>query len=187
MDLKEQIASLGLGKTLVLTKTSDEIYSIVQYLKDQSFNCLIDLFGVDYPNLPLRIEVIYLLLSLSLNKRITIKVKVHQAGFLPSIVPIFPNATWLENETYDMYGVHFKDHPNLQRILTDYGFEGHPMLKDFPLTGYKELRYDLEKKEVVYEAVNLQQEYRNFDFLSPWEEMDYASAMKKINVGPGEK
>ena len=133
------------------------------------FRQLIDITAVDYPDRELRFEVVYHLLSLHQNQRIRIKVRTDAATPVPSLTPVFRSANWFEREAYDMYGVMFSDHPDLRRLLTDYGFEGHPLRKDFPLTGYVEMRYDDEQKRVVYESVNLRQDFRNFDFLSPWE------------------
>ena len=150
-----------------------DIIFTLSFLKEESFAQLIDVFAIDYPNREKRHEVTYLLLNLKLNKRITIKVNISEQESIPSAIEIFRTANWLERELYDMHGINFANHPDLRRILTDYGFEGHPMLKDFPLTGYKEVRYDIESKQVVYEPVNLTQEYRTFDFLSPWEGTEY--------------
>jgi NADH-quinone oxidoreductase subunit C len=138
------------------------------------FGCLIDICGVDYPEREERFDVIYHLLSPWLNHRIRVRTKTDASHPVPSIVVIFPAADWFEREAYDLYGILFAGHPDLRRILTDYGFQGFPLRKDFPLTGFVELRYDDELKRVVYEPVNLQQEYRSFDFLSPWEGMDTA-------------
>ena len=136
------------------------------------FKQLIDLTAVDYPDEEKRFEIVYQLLSLKFNVRATVKLCVENSA-VPSVVKIFGDANWLEREVFDMYGVKFKKHPDLRRILTDYGFEGHPQRKDFPLTGYVELRYDEEQQRVVYEPVKLHQEYRNFDYVSPWEGTEY--------------
>jgi NADH-quinone oxidoreductase subunit C len=136
------------------------------------FTVLCDICGVDYPERPLRFDVVYNLLSMSLNQRIRIKIETDEEHPVPSAVGLFSSAGWWEREAWDLFGIYFADNPDLRRILTDYGFEGHPLRKDFPLTGYVELRYDEDQKSVVYEPVRLQQEFRSFDFLSPWEGMD---------------
>ena len=142
------------------------------FLRDDQgmlFKELIDVTAVDYPEREQRFEVVYHLLSLHHNQRLRVKTRTDENTPVPSVVPVFRCASWFERETWDMYGVLFSEHPDLRRILTDYGFEGHPLRKDFPLTGYVELRYDDEQKRVVYEPVQLRQDFRNFDFLSPWE------------------
>jgi NADH-quinone oxidoreductase subunit C len=148
---------------------------VLKFLRDDpkcAFTVLCDLCGVDYPDRPLRFEVVYNLLSMSLNQRIRIKVETDEEQPVPSAVALFSSAGWWEREAWDLFGIYFADNPDLRRILTDYGFEGHPLRKDFPLTGYLELRYDEDQKAVVYEPVRLPQEFRSFDFLSPWEGMD---------------
>ena len=148
---------------------------VIKFLRDDPkcrFEVLCDICGVDYPNRPLRFEVVYNLLSMSLNQRIRLKVETDEEQPVPSVVGLYSSAGWWERETWDLFGIYFADNPDLRRILTDYGFEGHPLRKDFPLTGYVELRYDEDQKAVVYEPVKLQQEFRSFDFLSPWEGMD---------------
>lgn len=137
------------------------------------FVSLIDVCGVDYPERAERFEVVYHLLSPTLNKRLRLRVTTDEVTPVPSITPVLPGANWFEREAYDLYGILFIGHPDLRRLLTDYGFEGHPLRKDFPLTGYVEVRYDDERKRVVYEPVRLAQEFRDFDFLSPWEGTDY--------------
>lgn len=159
---------------LVLYANADDIVRVLQFLRDDReclFTTLIDLFGVDYPNRPERFEVIYNLLSLRQNNRVRVVVSAEEDQIVPSVVSLFNSALWYEREVWDMYGVPFSGNPDLRRILTDYGFEGHPQRKDFPLTGYVELRYDEEQKRVVYEPVELTQDFRRFDFLSPWEGM----------------
>jgi NADH-quinone oxidoreductase subunit C len=149
----------------------------LEFLRDDPqcrFGCLIDICGVDYPERELRFDVVYHLLSPWQNRRIRVRVKTDEATSVPSAVSIFPAANWFEREAYDLYGILFSGHPDLRRLLTDYGFEGYPLRKDFPLTGFVELRYDDELKRVVYEPVKLMQEFRSFDFLSPWEGMDAA-------------
>jgi NADH-quinone oxidoreductase subunit C len=148
---------------------------LLQFLRDDAkcrFTVLLDICGVDYPERPLRFEVVYNLLSLSLNQRIRVKVETDEEQPVPSAVELFSSAGWWEREAWDLYGILFADNPDLRRILTDYGFDGHPLRKDFPLTGYVELKYDEDQKRVVYEPVKLKQEFRSFDFLSPWEGMD---------------
>jgi NADH-quinone oxidoreductase subunit C len=139
--------------------------------KGLAFEQLVTICGVDYPTRPERFEVVYNLLSLSKNLRLRVKVTTDEDTPVPSVVSVYPSANWFERETWDLYGVFFADHPDLRRLLTDYGFEGHPLRKDFPLTGYVELRYDEDQKRVVYEPVKLVQDFRNFEFLSPWEAM----------------
>jgi NADH-quinone oxidoreductase subunit C len=140
---------------------------------DCRFHQLIDLCGVDYPERPLRFDVVYHLLSLVKNHRIRLKVQTDEDTAVPSVADIFPAANWFEREAFDMYGIFFENHPDLRRLLTDYGFHGHPLRKDFPMTGYVEVRYDDELKRVVYEPVKIA-EFRQFDFLSPWEGAKYA-------------
>jgi NADH-quinone oxidoreductase subunit C len=152
------------------------IVEVVRFLREDPacrFVSFIDLCGVDYPGRERRFDVVYHLLSPAHNTRIRIKVETDETTPVPSIIDVYPAANWFEREAYDLYGILFSGHPDLRRILTDYGFEGHPLRKDFPLTGFVEVRYDDEQKRVVYERVKLQQEFRNFDFLSPWEGTDY--------------
>ncbi len=159
---------------LILWVERAAIVRVLAYLRDDPrmlFKQLVDLCGVDYPDRPGRFEVVYNLLSLKHNRRIRLKVTTDETEPVPSVTGVFSSANWYERETWDMYGVYFSDHPDLRRLLTDYGFEGHPLRKDFPLTGYVEMRYDQEQKRVVYEPVKLKQEFRSFDFLSPWEGM----------------
>ncbi|MCB9960428.1 MAG: NADH-quinone oxidoreductase subunit C [Rhodospirillaceae bacterium] len=159
---------------LIVEARRGAIVDILLKLRDDAntqFQQLVDVCGVDYPERPERFEVNYQLLSLKHNTRIRVKVTAEEDTPVPSVVSVYPSAGWYERETYDMYGVFFAGNPDLRRILTDYGFEGHPLRKDFPMTGYVELRYDDEQKRVVYEPVQLTQDYRNFDFLSPWEGM----------------
>jgi NADH-quinone oxidoreductase subunit C len=161
---------------LILRVAPKDIPKTLLFLRDNhrvTFKQLIDLFGIDRPEEAARFEVNYNLLSLRYNLRVVVKTSVDEATPVPSVVPLFSAAGWFERETFDMYGVRFEGNPDLRRILTDYGFEGHPLRKDFPLTGYVEVRYDNELKRVVYEPVKLQQEFRSFDFLSPWEGTEY--------------
>jgi NADH-quinone oxidoreductase subunit C len=163
------------GGELCCRVRREALPEVLKFLRDDpkcAFNVLCDICGVDYPDRPLRFEVVYNLLSLSLNQRIRIKVDTDEEQPVPSAVGLFSSAGWCERDACDLFGIYFADNPDLRRILTDYGFEGHPLRKDFPLTGYVELRYDEEQKAVVYEPVRLQQEFRSFDFLSPWEGMD---------------
>ena len=148
---------------------------VLRFLRDDprcGFTVLCDICGVDYPDRPVRFEVVYHLLSIRLNQRIRLKLDTDGEQPVPSAVGLFSSAGWWEREAWDLFGIYFADNPDLRRILTDYGFEGHPLRKDFPLTGYVEMRYDEDQKAVVYEPVRLPQEFRSFDFLSPWERMD---------------
>ncbi|MEZ5818236.1 MAG: NADH-quinone oxidoreductase subunit C [Hyphomicrobiaceae bacterium] len=161
---------------VTLTVARERIVDVLTRLRDDpalQFEVLLDITGVDWPARENRFDVVYHLLSMRKNQRIRIKLETDDATPVPSVVSVFPTANWLERETYDMYGILFSEHPDLRRILTDYGFEGHPLRKDFPLTGFKEVRYDDEAKRVVYEPVRLTQEFRQFDFESPWEGVDY--------------
>ncbi|MBM0207653.1 NADH-quinone oxidoreductase subunit C [Micromonospora sp. STR1s_5] len=160
--------------TIVVERSA--IIEAIAFLRDDPacrFVCFIDLCGADYPGREQRFDVVYHLLSPILNQRIRIKVETDEVSPVPSIISVFPAADWYEREAYDLYGILFTGHPDLRRILTDYGFEGHPLRKDFPMTGYVEVRYDDTEGRVVYEPVKLQQEFRSFDFLSPWEGTDY--------------
>jgi NADH-quinone oxidoreductase subunit C len=166
---------IAYGELTILVQ-GDAIARVLTFLRDDPrclFRSLMDLCGADYPGREKRFDVVYHLLSYRHNQRIRVKVQTDEVTPVPSVIEVFPTANWFEREAYDLYGVLFSGHPDLRRILTDYGFEGHPLRKDFPLTGFVELRYDEEQKRVVYEPVKLQQEFRNFDFLSPWEGTDY--------------
>jgi NADH-quinone oxidoreductase subunit C len=168
-----QESDVRLGE-LTITVDAAQIVQVLKFLRDDSnclFKMLIDICGVDYPDRDPRFDVVYHLLSLKHNYRIRVKVPVAEDGSVPSVVGVYSVAGWFEREAYDMLGVFFDGNPDLRRILTDYGFEGHPFRKDFPLTGYVEVRYDEAQKRVVYEPVKLAQEFRSFDFLSPWEGM----------------
>jgi NADH-quinone oxidoreductase subunit C len=159
---------------LILWAERPAIVRVLTFLRDDPrmlFKQLVDLCGVDYPHRIERFEVVYNLLSLKHNRRIRVKVATDENELVPSVTGVFSSANWYERETWDLFGVYFSDHPDLRRLLTDYGFEGHPLRKDFPLTGYVEVRYDEDQKRVVYEPVKLKQEFRSFDFLSPWEGM----------------
>ncbi len=161
---------------LTITARAADIVKVVSFLRDDErcrFVSIIDITAVDWPSREKRFDVVYHFLSPSRNVRIRVKVETDEATPVPSIIDVFPGANWYERETYDLYGVLFTGHPDLRRILTDYGFQGHPLRKDFPLTGFVEVRWDDEQKRVVYDKVRLAQEFRNFDFLSPWEGTDY--------------
>ena len=147
--------------------------------KDTKFRQLIDITVVDYPEETQRFKIVYLLLSHEFNQRMILSYSINEKEVISSITSIFPSANWMEREVFDMYGVNFKDHPDLRRILTDYGFEGYPLRKDFPLSGHKEVRYNEEQKKVVYESVKLEQNYRNFDYESPWEGTKYIKDQTK--------
>jgi NADH-quinone oxidoreductase subunit C len=184
-DLKDHIeAKLGADllqvetayDELSITVSPEKIIPVLKFLRDDQlarFIQLIDLTAVDYPERAERFDVVYHLLSLHNNFRIRVKAALDENDTIPSIIEVYPCADWYEREAFDMYGVMFEGHPDLRRLLTDYGFEGHPLRKDFPLTGHVELRYDDEQKRVVYEPVKLTQEFRNFDYLSPWEGAQY--------------
>ena len=157
---------------LTLRANAADIAKVATFLRDDErclFWCIIDVTAVDWPARERRFDVVYHFLSPKLNQRIRVKVEVDEHTAVPSIIEVFPGANWFERETYDLYGIMFAGHPDLRRLLTDYGFEGHPLRKDFPLTGFVEVRYDDEQKRVIYEPVQLTQEFRTFDFLSPWE------------------
>jgi NADH-quinone oxidoreductase subunit C len=161
---------------LTISGEARDIVSITRFLRDDArclFWNIVDVTAVDWPSRERRFDVVYHLLSPKHNVRVRVKVETDEATPVPSIIDVFPGADWFERESYDLYGVVFIGHPDMRRLLTDYGFEGHPLRKDFPLTGFVELRYDDELKRVVYSPVRLAQEFRNFDFLSPWEGTDY--------------
>ena len=161
---------------LTVAVQAEKIVEIVKYLRDEPslrFVNITDVTAVDYPGREKRFDVVYHLLSPTLNARVRIRAEADETTQVPSIIDVFPGADWFERETYDLYGVLFTGHPDMRRILTDYGFEGHPLRKDFPLTGFVEVRYDDEEKRVRYDKVALAQEFRTFDFLSPWEGTDY--------------
>ncbi len=171
--LADQVVStsLELDELIVLAR-ADQIVKILTFLRDDPlclFKVLIDICGADYPERPKRFDVVYNLLSLVHNQRIRVKVMADDEMPIPSVTGVHNSANWFEREAWDMYGIMFSDHPDLRRLLTDYGFEGHPLRKDFPLTGFVEVRYDDARKRVVYDPVKLPQEFRKFDFLSPWE------------------
>ena len=175
---------------LVVTVSLPAIQKVAKFVRDDA-NCLMkicaDVCGVDYPEREQRFEVVYNLLNMKHNLRLRLKVKTDEDTQVPSVSGIWPTANWFEREVWDMYGVFFSDHPDLRRILTDYGFEGHPLRKDFPLTGYVEMRYDDDKGRCVYEPVKLAQDFRKFDFLSPWEGMTgILPGDEKATVAEGE-
>ena len=161
----------------------NDLIEVVQFLKSNDkckFRQLIDIAGVDYPEKDERFQLVYLFLSHENNIRIKIFIKFQPTQSINSLTKIFPSANWMEREVFDMYGIKFKNHPDLRRILTDYGFKGHPLRKDFPLTGFNEVRYSEKEKKVVYEPVKLEQNYRNFDFESPWEGTNYIKEIKNL-------
>lgn len=161
---------------LTITATQNGIIDLIEFLRSDGscrFSTLVDITAVDYPARPQRFDVVYHLLSMYQNQRIRVKVAIREDEMMPSLTGIFPSANWFEREVFDMFGILFTGHPDMRRILTDYGFTGHPLRKDFPTTGYVEVRYDEAEKRVIYEPVKLVQEYRQFDFLSPWEGARY--------------
>ena len=171
---RDVVAAEQILDELVITARAGSIVKLLTFLRDDThcqFRQLVDLCGVDYPERDERFEVVYNLLSLSHNQRIRVKIAADGETPVPSVSGVFSAAGWYERETWDLYGIYFSDHPDLRRLLTDYGFEGHPLRKDFPLTGHVEVRYDEAQKRVVYDPVKLTQEFRNFDFMSPWEGM----------------
>ena len=176
-------SSIEFNELLVEINTSDLI-EIIQFLKSNDnckFKQLIEIAGVDYPEDEKRFKIVYLLLSHENNLRIKILINFESKTKIPSIVKIFPSANWMEREVFDMYGIEFENHPDLRRILTDYNFEGYPLRKDFPLTGFEEVRYSEKEKKVIYEPVKLEQNYRDFDFESPWEGTKYIKEIDKKN------
>ncbi|HHZ09006.1 MAG TPA: NADH-quinone oxidoreductase subunit C [Rhizobiales bacterium] len=171
--IREAVVAHG---ELTLTVEPHDIVPVLTFLRRDvqcQFVSIIDVCGADYPARARRFDVVYHLLSPRQNQRIRVKVMTDEETPVPSVTGVFPGADWYEREAYDLYGILFSGHPDLRRLLTDYGFEGHPLRKDFPLTGFVEVRYDDEAKRVVYEPVELKQEFRNFDFMSPWEGTDY--------------
>jgi len=183
------IASQEQHGEIILMVTRDSIADTLKALRDDhEYQQMMEIAGADYPDRPERFEVVYMLLSLTKNHRIMVKCSTDENTPVPTITTLWPNAGWLEREVFDMYGVTFAGNPDLRRILTDYGFEGHPFRKDFPMTGYTELRYSEEEKRVVYEPVELAQDMRTFDFLSPWEGSDYVlPGDEKADDKPEEK
>ena len=166
---------------LTIEIDENNLIEVIQFLKSNErckFKQLIDIAGVDYPDSEKRFQLVYLLLSHENNIRIKVSTQFQLNQIINSITKIFPSANWMEREVFDMYGIKFKNHPDLRRILTDYGFKGHPLRKDFPLTGFNEVRYSEKEKKVIYEPVKLEQNYRNFDFESPWEGTNYLKEIK---------
>ena len=167
---------------LKLSIDSEDLHNVLLFIKNDSrvkFRQLIDITAVDYPESENRFKLIYFLLSHENNLRLNIEFFIKENDLVSSVTTIFPSANWMEREVFDMYGISFKDHPDLRRILTDYNFKGHPLRKDFPLTGHNEVRYNEESKKVIYEPVKLEQNYRNFDYESPWEGTKYIKEIKK--------
>ena len=182
LSTKVQNSSIENDELLIEVEEND-ILDIAQFLKlneNCKFKQLIDIAGVDYPDNEKRFELVYLLLSHENNLRIKVLIKFQIDQSINSLTKIFPSANWMEREVFDMYGIKFKNHPDLRRILTDYGFKGHPLRKDFPLTGFNEVRYSEKEKKVIYEPVKLEQKYRDFDFESPWEGTNYIKDKKKL-------
>ena len=174
--------SLIVNNELLVEIDEKDLIETVQFLKSNEnckFRQLIDIAGVDFPHEEKRFKLVYLLLSHENNFRIKLSINFEINQIINSITKIFPSANWMEREVFDMYGVKFKNHPDLRRILTDYGFKGHPLRKDFPLTGFNEVRYSEKEKKVIYEPVKLEQNYRDFDFESPWEGTNYLKEIKK--------
>ena len=181
-ELSSKIKSSSINHAELLVEISEnDLIDVVQFLKSNEkckFRQLIDIAGVDYPEDEKRFELIYLFLFHEHNTRVKLLIKFQQNQTINSITKIFPSANWMEREVFDMYGIKFKNHPDLRRILTDYGFKGYPLRKDFPLTGFNEVRYSEKDKKVIYEPVKLEQNYRNFDFESPWEGTTYIKEIK---------
>lgn len=178
-------AEMSFGELTILARR-EEIVKTITFLRDDPicrFTTLIDLSGVDYPEREQRFEVVYHMLSMHLNHRIRIKISTDENTPVQTLSGLFPNANWYEREAFDMYGIVFDEHPDLRRLLTDYNFEGYPLRKDFPLTGFVEVRYDEERKEVIYEPVSLPQEFRDFDFMSPWEGAKYVQESEEKGEG----
>jgi len=179
---KVQNSSIKNGE-LLIEINENNLIEVLQFLKSNEkckFRQLIDIAGVDYPEEEKRFQLVYLLLSHERNERIKLSIKFQSDEIINSITKIFSSANWMEREVFDMYGIKFKNHPDLRRILTDYGFKGHPLRKDFPLTGFNEVRYSEKEKKVIYEPVKLEQNYRNFDFESPWEGTNYIKEIKNL-------
>ena len=181
-ELSSKVKSSSIDNDELLIEVGEkDIIDVVQFLKSNEnckFKQLIDIAGVDYPDNEKRFQLVYLFLSHENNLRIKLLIKFETGQSINSLTKIFPSANWMEREVFDMYGIKFKNHPDLRRILTDYGFKGHPLRKDFPLTGFNEIRYSEKEKKVIYEPVKLEQNYRNFDFESPWEGTNYIKEIK---------
>ena len=175
---------------LLIDTSEEELINVIIFLKSHDklkFRQLIDIAGVDYPEEEKRFSLVYLLLSHEKNIRIKVSIKFEIGKKIPTLTKIYPSANWMEREVFDMYGIKFKNHPDLRRILTDYNFKGHPLRKDFPLTGFNEVRYSEKEKKVIYEPVKLEQNYRNFDFESPWEGTKYIKEIKEKNIDDKKK
>ncbi len=190
-ELASKIQSSKIEHEELLIEISElDLINVIQFLKSNDyckFRQLIDIAGIDYPENEKRFNLVYLLLSHEHNTRIKILIKFELSQIIPSITKIFPSANWMEREVFDMYGIKFKNHPDLRRILTDYNFKGHPLRKDFPLTGFNEVRYSEKEKKVIYEPVKLEQNYRNFDFESPWEGTNYIKKIKDLKIDEKKK
>ena len=184
-ELASKISKTSIDFNELLVETNaDELLNVIQFLKTNNslkFRQLIEIAGVDYPEEDKRFQLVYLLLSHEINHRIKVVINFELEKKIPTLVKIFPSANWMEREVFDMYGIEFSNHPDLRRILTDYNFEGYPLRKDFPLTGFDEVRYSEKEKKVIYEPVKLEQNYRNFDFESPWEGTQYIQELANIN------
>ena len=171
-------------KNIYISIENENLLEVIAFLKNDNetkFKQLIDITAVDYPEKEKRFKLVYLLLSHEFNSRVLIDFFINENEIVTSLTSVFPSSNWMEREVFDMYGIKFKDHPDLRRILTDYGFKGHPLRKDFPLTGHNEVRYSDDEKKVVYEPVKLEQNYRNFDYESPWEGTEYIKKEAKKN------
>jgi NADH-quinone oxidoreductase subunit C len=190
-ELTSKIKKSSINFNELLIETSEEeLINVILFLKSNDklkFRQLIDIAGVDYPEEEKRFKLVYLLLSHEKNIRIKISINFEIGKKIPTITKIYPSANWMEREVFDMYGIEFTDHPDLRRILTDYNFEGHPLRKDFPLTGFNEVRYSEKEKKVIYEPVKLEQNYRDFDFESPWEGTQYIKELNKKNTDDKKK
>ena len=171
-------------KNIYISIENENLLEVIAFLKNDNetkFKQLIDITAVDYPEQEKRFKLVYLLLSHEFNSRVLIDFFINENEIVTSLTSVFPSSNWMEREVFDMYGIKFKDHPDLRRILTDYGFVGHPLRKDFPLTGHNEVRYSEDEKKVIYEPVKLEQNYRNFDYQSPWEGTEYIRSQNKKN------
>ena len=171
-------------KNIYISIENENLLEVIAFLKNDNetkFKQLIDITAVDYPEKEKRFKLVYLLLSHEFNSRVLIDFFINENEIVTSLTSVFPSSNWMEREVFDMYGIKFKDHPDLRRILTDYGFVGHPLRKDFPLTGHNEVRYSEDEKKVIYEPVKLEQNYRNFDYKSPWEGTEYIKSQSKKN------
>tara|TARA_B110000967_G_scaffold205748_1_gene250952 strand:- start:1296 stop:1910 length:615 start_codon:yes stop_codon:yes gene_type:complete len=186
---KVKKTSIALNELLVDT-SEEELINVILFLKSHDklkFRQLIDIAGIDYPEEEKRFNLVYLLLSHEKNIRIKVSINFEIGKKIPTLTKVYPSANWMEREVFDMYGIEFSDHPDLRRILTDYNFEGHPLRKDFPLTGFNEVRYSEKEKKVIYEPVKLEQNYRDFDFESPWEGTKYIKELKEKNIDEKKK